>query len=529
MTTKSMLLPEYSPFSESSPPGHPSTRSCLLVAATGLGKTAMMAGLANHWPSGRVMLISHRFELNQQARTEFERICRESVDLEQSEYFAGRLGHKRIVIASVQTLNATRGGQYRMKRFKPYDFGLLLIDEAHRAPAVTYRRVINHFRQNPDLCVVGVTATPDRLDRVGLGTIFDTVGANLDLKWGIENGWLCEPRQKFVQVKSLDLSDIRTVAGDFDKKQLAKVVQIEENLHAMASPIVDVCGTDKQAIVFCASVQQAHRLAELLRDYSYQKHGFAAVTASVDGKLSPQHPARQALIRDYREGVIQYLCNMQVATEGFDAPKTSVIAVARPTKSRALYTQMVGRGSRPDAEAIQGLAAAFERRAAIASSSKPNFTVLDFVGNSGRHELICTADLLAGDTDPPEVIERAKKIASNPDFDRSALDALREAREEEERLREARRAKVTVAVQYELRDIGSGIYPRSTYAYTWCPNYMKAKPPTEKQIKMLIRLGYTQAQIDEMNPRSASSAIDYAIRNPRTSFGRWMASKKLED
>ena len=128
------------------------TKSLLIVAATGLGKTAMMAGLAARWPVGRILVMSHRFELNQQAISEFEHICREPVDLEQASYQADqRFDRCRIVVASVQTLNSRRRGRRRMEKFAPDDFGLVLIDEAHRSAAASYRRVLEHFRQNEQL------------------------------------------------------------------------------------------------------------------------------------------------------------------------------------------------------------------------------------------------------------------------------------------------------------------------------------------------------------------------------------------
>lgn len=527
-TINSKRSPMSSDFSASSQPDQTTTRSALLVAATGLGKTAMMAGLARNWPTGRVMVVSHRFELNQQAIGELERICGEDVDLEQADYHADmRSDRHRIVVASVQTLNSRRKGRTRMQKFRPSDFGLLMVDEAHRAAARSYRRVFEYFKQNPNLRIVGVTATPDRLDGVGLGRVFNVAASDLNILWGVESGWLCEPVQKFVRVDGLDLSEVRTVAGDLDKKQLARLVEIEENLHAMAKPIVDVCGRDKQAIVFAASVRQAHRLAELIRDYRFRTFGECGMEAAVslDGTLSPQDPRRRSIVRSFKDGRIQYLVNMGVATEGFDAPNVRVIAIGRPTKSRSLFTQMVGRGGRPLPGVVDNLPTAGERRAAIYASDKPHFTVLDFVGQASRHHLVCTADILAGDA-PEEVIERAAEIMRNSQTTRATLDALREAREQLEAEREAKRAKLTVGVDYELVDQRSA-YDLSRIPEVRCPGYLQRKGPTDKQRNVLLKLGYTSAQVDGMNPRSASAAIDYAIRHPKNGYARWWKMKKM--
>jgi len=522
-TINSQHLQQFLEPSTSSQQDRRPIRSCLIVAATGLGKTVLMGGLANHWPEGRVMMISHRYELNSQAIKSFEAICGEDVELEQAGFHADRYGPgSRIVVASVQTLCGRRKGRLRMEKFDPMTFGLLMIDEAHRSAAVSYRRIIEYFSQNPNLCVVGVTATPDRSDSIGLGCNFEHVACDYNLNWAIQNGWLVAPEQKFVQVDGLDLKDVKTTGGDLDTQQLARIVEQEENLHGMAKPIVDLCGKNKQCIVFTASVSQAHRLAELIRDYYSRVHGEYRqnVAVSIDGSLQSQDPRRLAIVRGFKDGEIQFLVNMGIATEGFDAPATSVIAVGRPTKSRALYTQIIGRGTRPLPGVVDGLATPEERIAAIAASAKPRCTVLDFVGQAGRHSLVCTVDILAGSGEPPEVIQRAKKIQNKGTFDGSALDAIEEAKEQLENEREARRKRVTVGVQYQLVDQGS-LYDMSIVGQVKVPNYLKSKPATEKQKRLLIKLGYTSIQIDQMNPRSASAAIDHAVNNPKNGFAKW--------
>lgn len=500
-------------------------RSSLVVAATGLGKTVIMGGLARSWPTGRVMMISHRFELNQQSMKSFSHICGEEVDLEQAGYYADqRCSPCRIVVASVQTLNSYKRklGRHRYERFDPMEFGLLMIDEAHRSAATTYRKVIQHFRQNPNLCVVGVTATPDRLDGVGMGCVFEKTACDLNLLWGVENGWLVAPKQLFVQIDGLDLSQIRTVGGDLDEKQLAKMVEQEQNLHAMASPIVETCGPDKQAIVFTASVQQAHRLNEMLRDYHQRIHGTRGNAVSLDGSLNPQDPKRRQIVSDFKNGQIQYLVNCGVATEGFDAPNVRVVAIGRPTKSRALYLQMLGRGTRPLPGTVDGIDTAMGRLVAIKASDKPFCTVMDFVGQAGRHELVCSTDFMIGN-EPPEVKERANKISSTKDFDGTQLDAIKQAREELELEREARRAKVTTKVEWRPVEQATA-YDLSTIPFSFKTRFYKGAV-SEKQANLLLKLGYTQSQVEGMTKLKASEAIEYAKKHPITSFGKWLAKQ----
>lgn len=491
-----------------------------------------MGGLAKSWPIGRVMMISHRFELNTQAIKSFEWICGEEVDLEQSNFRADQRSNKtRIVVASVQSLNSRNRGSLRMERFDPSEFGLLLIDEAHRSAAASYRRVIEHMRQNTELCVVGVTATPDRLDGVGLGCVYEKVSCNLDMLWGIKNGWLVAPRQVIIELERLNLSEIKTVGGDLDEKQLAKAVMAEENLHGMAKPIVDYAGTDKQSIVFAASVDHATRLSELIRDYYVRVHGPTTeqVAVSIDGSLPPQHPRRRQIVSDFKEGRIQFLCNCGVATEGFDAPNVKLVAIGRPTKSRALYTQMLGRGTRPLVGSVDALGMSVsDRLAAIARSEKANLTILDFVGQSGRHKLVCTASILAGE-EPADIVDIANRISSNKEFSGSTLDAIEEAKEAKRLEQEMRRKKVTVGVEYRAREQSAGVWSMDDLPKTTTPGYLMRSKPTEKQGKMLLRLGFTTPQIDAMTVKQATANIDHAIRNPRTSFGRWLRDQKQKN
>jgi len=452
----------------------------------------------------------------------------EDVDLEQAGYFADRMARPhRIVVASVQTLNSKRKGAYRMERFAPKDFGLLMIDEAHRSAADSYRRVIEYFqRGNPDLKVLGVTATPDRSDMKGLGCAFDAVACDLNIQWAVENGWLVAPRQILVQLQSLDLSEVQTRGGDLDGKQLAKVVETEKNLHGMAAPIVDFAGRDKQAIVFAASVAQSQRLAELIRDYYHRKHGTvdADTAVSIDGSLSPQDPRRIELIKRFKAGEIQFICNCGVLTEGFDSPNVRLIAIGRPTKSRSLYVQMLGRGTRPLPGTVEEPVDAAGRIAAIAQSPKPMCEVLDFVGQSGRHSLVCATDILAGE-EPPPVRERANAISSAKDFSGTTLDALKEAKAQLAAEREARRSRVTVGVRYSAEE--SNNYNRSLAI---AERLVRPGIVSEKQAKFLLRLGFTQAEIEQCYTRGhVQRLFIMAEKSPRNSFARWWVEQKAKE
>lgn len=500
----------------------------LLVAATGLGKTTVLAGITRHWPRGRIMLLSHRFELNQQAISEFERINGEPVDLEQAEYHADRNRKHRVVVASIQTLNSTRKGRLRMEKFNPAEFGLILIDEAHHAAAAGYRRILDYFQNaNPSIGVVGVTATPDRLDGVGMGQVFDAVGADYNLLWAIDNGWLVEPIQKFCHIEGLDLRQVHTRGGDLQADELNRILEMEKNLHEMAEPIVDALGTDRHGLVFTSSVAQAHRLCEIMRDYATRK-GFPGVFESFDGSWQPSDPRRKDMIAKFKRREIQCLINCMVLTEGFDCPTVDVVAIGRPTKSRALYQQMLGRGTRALPGVVDGPATAEERKAAIAASAKPNCLVIDFVGQCGKHALVCTTDILAGDAEA-EVVEAAKALQREPNgFKKSTLEVIREADAAIKLKREAQRAKITAKVDYELRDVTT-LYDLAQIPKVPVPGWAWKKPPSDRQRGLLLKLGYTEVQIQKLNCKTCSAAIDYAIENPRNKFGKWLRHMQIKE
>jgi superfamily II DNA or RNA helicase len=489
-----------------------SARSAVMVAATGLGKTLLMAGLAKTWPKGRIMMISHRFELNKQAQETLEIYCQEPVDFEQAGYEADQctlVDRCRIVVASVQTLNAKRNNRMRLEKFDPNDFGLIMIDEAHRAVSPSYRRVIDYFlKNNRDCRLVGVTATPDRLDGVGLGHIFETVACDFNIRWGIDNGWLVPLRQKIVTVDDLDFSFVKSKTNelgedDLNQRQLAELIENERVMHEMAAPIIEESGT-KSCIVFCPSVSHARRLSEIINRHR------PGSSIALDGSLPPMDPTRQRTLKGFKDGETQFLCNCGIATEGFDAPKAEIIAICRPTKSRALYTQMVGRGTRPLKGVVDGKSSVEDRIASISRSAKPYATVIDFVGQASRHNLVCTGDILAGENEPKEIVEIARRIVSNPNFDRDMVAAIRMATDEIEKQESARRAMVTAKVKYGVSELDiwspmDWVPPRTV------KQFRGSKPPSDKMRMALTKFGFTYQEVSELNWQQAKSMISKCV------------------
>ena len=385
--------------------------SALAVLPTGLGKTVLFAEIIRrmHERGCRAMVLAHREELITQAADKIQRVTGLEAQIEMGEYhvqtYFGQM--PPVVVSTVQTHCAGGDGLGRMSKFDPQDFGLVVIDEAHHATAGTYRRCIDWYRQNPACKVLGVTATPDRADEAALGQVFDAVAYEYGVLEAIQNGWLVPIEQQMVTVGSLDFSGVRTTAGDLNQGDLAEVMENERNLQGIAAPTVEICG-DRRAIIFATTVEQAERLSEILNRYKPDKARWLC------GKTDKED--RRRMLADFKEGKIQYVVNVGVLTEGFDDAGVQVVVMARPTKSRALYAQMAGRGTRP-AEDIAGqlgdLPTAAERCAMIRASCKPSCLIVDFCGNAGRHKLCCTADILGGNIDDDVVAEVARRVREN--------------------------------------------------------------------------------------------------------------------
>jgi superfamily II DNA or RNA helicase len=429
--------------------------STLAVMPTGCGKTITFAHVIDRLPPGRrAMLIAHREELIFQGADKIARVTGEAPDVEMAEFRADRgawlvgATKKQVVVASVQTLNAG-AGEGRMGRFDPQDFGLLIIDEAHHAVAKSYQAVIEWFRKNPRLKVLGVTATPDRADEMALGQVFDSVAFDYEIADAITDGWLVPIEQQMVHVEGLDLSSVRTTAGDLNGADLAHVMEYESNLHEIASPTLEICG-GRKALVFAASVAHAERLCEI-----FNRH-HAACARWVCGETPKEE--RRSLFADYADGKFQFLCNVGVATEGFDDPSIQVVVMARPTKSRALYAQMAGRGTRPLPGLVDSQPMAEHRRAAIAASAKPAVLIVDFVGNAGKHKLMSTADILGGNY-PDEVVEQAARTVREAGQSKDMLEALAEAQAELRKQAEETKAR-EAATRARLR--AKAVYSTST-------------------------------------------------------------------
>lgn len=452
--------------------GHQRT---LLVLPTGTGKTVVFAAVAEDCVRAgqRVLVLAHRGELLDQAADKIHRSTGLRCALEQARH-SSLDSPLRITVGSVQTL----GQEKRLARFGHDWFGAIIIDEAHHAITGGYQQVLDWF---PDARVLGVTATPDRGDMQNLGKVFDSLAYEYRLQDAIAEGYLCPILAQTIPLQ-LDLTGVELSAGDFAADGIDAA--LDPYLDQIAAQMEIHCA-GRRTVVFLPLIKTSQKFRDIL-----QEHGFRA--AEVNG----QSPDRAAVLDAFAAGDYDVLCNSMLLTEGWDCPPVDCVVVLRPTKVRSLYSQMVGRGTRP-------------------SPGKKNLLLLDFLWMTDRHELCRPADLLCEDH---EVAARMTEALAQTDGPRDIGEAAREAaadivaqREEAlaRQLAQQRRKKARLVdpLQYEMsiraEDL-SGYVP----AFGW-----EAEAVTDKQAAALEKAGINPDGVDTAG--KASKLLDHLFQRQR--------------
>lgn len=356
-------------------------RSTLVVMPTGSGKSRVIAAVANE-AKRPVLVLAHTRNLVEQLADGFRALGLD-VGVEMAE--SRRTGPlPKVTVGSVQSVGK------RLDDYPPDSFGLVVRDEAHRA--APEKKLWAHFATSR---LLGVTATPDRTDGKPLGKIFDSVAYEYPIHDAIRDGVLCPIRMRSIMVDDLRLSDVRLLGKhDYDPAGLEKQLCVESALHAVAGPLAELTGT-RPTLIFCATVKHARMMADVLNRY---RPGAALSVAGEDKDAD-------ARIDRFRRGEVQFLANVALLTEGTDIPQIACVAMARPTKSRSLMVQALGRGLRLHPGKLDCLA-------------------LDFTGADDAPDLRSPADALGGSLDP--AVNRAvRKAAAEVDVDLAA--ALAEA------------------------------------------------------------------------------------------------------
>jgi superfamily II DNA or RNA helicase len=471
-----------------------SVRSTLLVLPTGAGKTVVFVEVARR-QHGRILVLAHREELIDQAVQKFEAVGI-TAEVEKAERRAGKMNTSPVVVASVQTLRGRR-----LRAWDPSAFSAVIVDEAHHAVAASYRNVLNYFGKAK---VLGVTATPDRSDEIGLHNVFETTAYSLSILDLIDQGYLVDVKAKTIVVEDYDISAVKTRGGgskgDLIADQIEKALTSDKMLHSIAAPLVKEAA-GRSVLVFMPGVQSSMDMRRILGGYVDP-----ATVEHIDGATHPMQ--RTEIIGGFKKRNIQIVTNCMVLTEGFDAPNVEIIALCRPTKSRALFAQMVGRGTRPDPE----------------NPAKKEMTLLNFVPEkTGSHQLANPIDILGGkdlefvDDDVRALAEEALKEGMTPrqamtraerEMAERLIQQEIEEKAEKERvraLREARNQHVFVDASYQTDgyDLHGG-----TSFYESLPGWGMPLA-TPQQLDLLTRMGFQPHP--HMTKSAAASMIGKGI------------------
>ena len=297
----------------------------LLVLPTGTGKTVVFSKIIEDQvrEGKRVLVLAHRSELLDQASDKLKTATGLGTALEKAENTSIGSWY-RVVVGSVQTMQREK----RLNQFPPDWFDTIVVDEAHHAISDGYQKVLNYFKDSE---VLGVTATPDRGDMKNLGSYFDSLAYEYSLVQAIKDGYLSKIKALTIPI-DLDLSSVSMSAGDFKASDVGTA--LDPYLVQIADEMAEYC-KDRKTVVFLPLVKTSQKFRDILNE-----RGFKA--AEVNGESKD----RAKVLEDFEKGRYNVLCNSMLLTEGWDCPSVDCVVVLRPTKVRALYSQMVGRGTR---------------------------------------------------------------------------------------------------------------------------------------------------------------------------------------
>lgn len=387
------LRPYQIKFVESVESGWKNFRRQLGVAPTGAGKTIIFSWLAKRRYDStgqKTLILAHREELIDQAITKLHAATGIIADKEKAEFNARHSAP--VVVASVQTMLR------RLTKWDAKHFGLVIADEAHHVLADSWRTVLNHF----DADVLGVTATPDRGDKKSLGVFFENIAYEISLKELIREKFLCPIAVHSIPIK-IDLTGVKSIAGDLDSGQLGHV--LEPYLEQIAQQIKIHAG-DRKTLAFLPLIATSNKFVQHCRN--------AGISAEhIDG----ESPDRKEKLAAFARGDFQLLSNAMLLLEGYDCPAISCIAFLRPTRIRSLFAQGAGRGTR-------------------IFDGKENLLLLDPLWLHSQHDIAKPASLVS------ENEEEAEEITALAESGGGEQDLLALAGEAQEQREEALRKKL---------------------------------------------------------------------------------------
>jgi superfamily II DNA or RNA helicase len=492
--------------------------SCLVVHPTGTGKTVLFGSVAKCETEdygGRVLVLAHRDELIQQAANSLAAWGLEPAIEKADDHAMPRFTQSKrtpgahmeslfgddvdpdsdpkIVIASVQTLQGKR-----LKAWPPGWFSMVICDEAHHATADSYRTALDHLAPAKYL---GVTATADRGDGtpiVGPSQVFQKLAHEFTITEAVEMTppALSRPWAEVVECDA-DISKVRTRAGDLSPEDLAKA--IGPHVEEMSNGVLEHVRTRNASILFAPTVAIADAFAS-----AFNQMGVSAMS------VSGQDVFRADIVASFRAGTYKIICNCQLLTEGFDAPFIDTVIVARPTKSRGLFSQMIGRGTR-------------------LYPGKKDCLILGYDWKTMKHKLVHPVEIFNGPgLDPLDMGGAKLLIASGKEKD--VLKAVRRAeeeRKERERLKVKAKESANRGRSYRFDplavngdELSEAVWDRSSDAF--------ARKATEGQIRTLEKFGYKGSEVVEWSMSRAGATLDAMIGRAKAGLATKMQVELLK-
>jgi len=460
---------------------------CIAVVATGGGKTFIAAGTTSLVQSnggGRVLFLANRNELCHQPFEAFTELLGYAPALEKAESYAPL--DARVVIASVQTISRKK----RLERFPQDHFDFVFADECHMSVAASWKRIFEHF-QSAKRC--GITATPFRSDGKKLTDLFTTEAYRKGLFDLVDDGYLVNPDHVDKLSTAISLAQVRvkhTTEGiDYD---------VVDAANAIEPYFIEIAKELKERH------SERHILAFLPLVASSKKFVACCVAQGLNAvHIDGEDPERDQKLESFKRGEITLLSNANLLHTGVDMPVCDATLNLRPTKSKVLYQQVVGRSTRTVPGIIDGLYSTADRLHAIANSSKPRAWIIDPLWLTSDYDLVTPSFLIAENQEEAnEMNARAGKsyslraLHSQVQVDRE--EAMRRRLEATAKFREGR-----LDAQYFAAATANHSLVNYEAVYAW-----EAAPATKFSCLLLEKAGIDPASVSgEGHARAVLRAI----------------------
>lgn len=330
----------------------------IIISATGTGKTMLSALDVQLVNPDRMLFVAHREQILDRTIDEFKRALGGS----DSDYGKLTGGHKqsdrRFVFATIQTL----AQQSALSQLAPDAFDYIIVDEAHRAGADTYKRVIDHFE--PEF-LLGMTATPERTDGFNVFELFNyVVPYEIRLNHALDAGMLSPFH--YYGIADVTFEDGTTTSEETELRLLITPERVRHIVDALET--YGQAGVDPRGIIFCSRKNEAHALADALNDLELRGKPLRTVALTGDDPVA----LREQRVAELEAGELDYILTVDVFNEGIDIPSLNQIVMLRQTQSPIVFVQQLGRGLR-------------------LAEDKDYLVVIDFIGNYANNFLIPVA------------------------------------------------------------------------------------------------------------------------------------------